>query len=232
MTCDLERIFRELVEQLPKSVRSNEVVLLSSQNLPAPPPHLASDQLYVRVSEHEYEHTWRTKSIDFYARQETYRNLGLLFLAVLFHARPSEVTVNLIHPASDIKRLVVGYEHRELDTLPSGYHTRPLGFVYFPNPSNRHPFDVRVTPHDLPCFALTNADDVVMQGSSQNTVRSFGNDIGTALFGELLLNAGLPENLVAEYNLEGEGGFRGVGIHSVEVRLFLPGSDHWDESVW
>jgi hypothetical protein len=45
---------------------------------------------------------------------------------------------------------------------------------------------------------------------------------------ELLLDAGRPDNRVEEYELEGEGGFRGVGLHSAEAYLSLPGSGGWD----
>ena len=51
------------------------------------------------------------------------------------------------------------------------------------------------------------------------------------LFAELLLNVGRPDNLIDEYQPEGEGGFRGVGEHSAEVQLYLPGSLGWDDEL-
>lgn len=55
----------------------------------------------------------------------------------------------------------------------------------------------------------------------------FGIDEASVRLAQLCLNVGLPANPVTEYRLEGEGGYRGVGIHSAEVRLFLPGSAGW-----
>lgn len=88
---------------------------------------------------------------------------------------------------------------------------------------------------DLPCFGLTNMKDIVITEEdwrNRDTIRSFGNDEGTALFAELLLNVGQSENRIDEYELEGEGGFRGVGVCSAEVRLFLPGHLFWDDDKW
>jgi hypothetical protein len=42
------------------------------------------------------------------------------------------------------------------------------------------------------------------------------------LFAELLLNAALPQNEEDEYELEGEGGFRGVGLIVQKLNCFCP----------
>jgi len=65
--------------------------------------------------------------------------------------------------------------------------------------------------------------------ASRDLVRLCGSDRALVRLAELLLNAGRPDNPVVEYQLEGEGGFRGVGVHSAEVQIFLPGSLGWDE---
>ena len=63
---------------------------------------------------------------------------------------------------------------------------------------------------------------------NRDTVIGFGNDKASVRLAELLLNAGLPQSQVVEYQLEDEGGFRGVGIHSAEATFYLPGSLGWD----
>jgi hypothetical protein len=68
--------------------------------------------------------------------------------------------------------------------------------------------------------------------NKRDTVKIFGKDTGMVLFAELLLNAALPQNEEDEYELEGEGGFRGVGINSAEVKLFLPGHIFWFDEHW
>lgn len=236
MTYDLEGIFDDLGSRLPTIHDNSYCIVLSSENLPIPPTHLTSDRLYIQKGIHQYGYSYRVDALDFYAHKETYTYLGLLFLAALFNPQPSEVVVELTHSASDIKNLVIEYQHRELKSLPGGYHPRPYGFVYFPREMGKHPFDMHIAPRDLPCFALTNMNNYVVTEDdlrNRDTIRSFGNDFGCALFAELLLNAGQLSSSITEYNLEGEGGFRGVGIHSAEVRLFLPGDElFWDDSKW
>ena len=99
----------------------------------------------------------------------------------------------------------------------------------------KHPFDDCADPRELPCFGLTNREDFLLteeHWKGRDAVHGFGTDHGRALFAELLLNAGRPESSTDEYELEGEGGFRGVGIQSAEVRLYLPGHLFWDEREW
>lgn len=235
MRCDLERIFGEMVAQLSASLGGDKRIVLTSQNLPVPPTSLVSDELYILKGTNTYPLSYRVDLLNFFAHKETYSHLGLLFLAVVLHPHPSRVLIELTHPASDIKNLVVAYEHRDLDDLPGGYHTRPFGFVYFSDQTSKHPFPSYIASRDLPCFGLTNMKDVIATEEdwrNRDTVKSFGNDVGAALFAELLLNAGQPANVVDEYELEGAGGFRGVGIHSAEVRLFLPGHLYWDDTKW
>lgn len=235
MQCDLKKVYGDLAAKLPATFDGNDEITFSAQNLPAPPAGLTSDCLYIRKGTHEYPYAYRVDSLDLYARKEFYTDLGLLFLSVVLNPVPPEVTVKLTHPASDVRSLKIKFSHEELQNLPPGYHTRPHGFVYYPGRPGRHPFDGCVNPQELPCFGLTNAEDIVATGEDylrRNTVICFGSDQGLVRFAELLLNAGQAGNTVSEYDLEGEGGFRGVGMHSAEVRLWLPGSDFWEESQW
>ncbi len=76
---------------------------------------------------------------------------------------------------------------------------------------------------------FANTDE---EWNKRDTVKIFGRDTGMVLFAELLLNAALPQNDEDEYELEGEGGFRGVGINSAEVKMFLPGHIFWFDEHW
>ena len=67
--------------------------------------------------------------------------------------------------------------------------------------------------------------------NGRDTVIGFGNDDASVLLAELLLQLGSTENETDEVVLEGEGSFRGVGIHSAEVAFWLPGSLAWPEGV-
>ena len=235
MGCDLESIFGELATELPTSFGGDEDIILSALNLPVAPPRLISDRLYIVKAAHVYGDAYRVDRLNFYTDKPTCTHLGLLLMAVVFHPEPPRVLVELTHPASEVKNLIFEYEYRDLEHLPGGYHTRPYGFVYYPSETDKHPFDKTLPPVDLPCFGLTNMRDHVVTEEDyrgRDTVRGLGSDRGSMLFAELLLNAGQPQSLTDEYELEGEGGFRGVGVFSAEVTLYLPGHLFRDESKW
>jgi len=236
MTCDLKKIFSELAAQLPTSLNGDASITISTQNLPVPPAHLVSDRLFIRKSTHQYSYSYKVDGLDFYAHKETYSHLGLLYLAIAFHRASSETVIELTHPTSDIKNIIVECQGKDLQTLSGGYHIQPYAFVYFPREMSKHPFNGHTLPQNLPCFGLTNVNDCIVTEEdfrNRDVVRSFGNDEGSVLFAELLLNAGQLENPVNEYALEGEGGFRGVGIWSAEVTLLLPDNKlFWDSTKW
>lgn len=232
--CDLETIYSDLASQLPSRTDRYESITLSSQNLPLPTSEITTDNLYILKATHDYNDWFRVDALWFFARKETYRYLGLLILSVVFH-RVSEVHVRLNHPHSEIKGLIVEYAYRNIDELTAGYHTQPFAFEYYPQLPAKHPFDRCMLPKDLPCFELSNSKDLNFTDDDwkqRDTVKIFGSDTGLVLFAELLLNLSLPHNEQDEFELEGESGFRGVGISSAEARLLLPGHLAWTEEHW
>ncbi len=232
--CDLEIIYSALASQLPSLTDGNESIILSSENLPLPSAEMASDNLYILKVDHVYNDWFKVDMLWFFARKEIYRYLGLLILSVIFH-RVSEIKVRLNHPHSEIKSLIVEYAYRNINDLTDGYHTQPFAFKYYPQLPAKHPFDRCVLPKDLPCFELSNAKNLNFTDDDwkkRDTVRIFGSDTGLVLFAELLLNLSVSHNEQDEFELEGESGFRGVGISSAEVQLFLPGHLAWTEEHW
>jgi len=234
MACDLRRLFGEFAERTPTS--EDERLVFTSGTLPAAPPQLVTDRLYIKKASHEYGYGCEVDMLQFHAHKDTYRLLGLLFLSVVFDPEPKAVRLELTHPASDIKHFIIENSSVATDELSSGYYSRPRAFVYWPEEMGRHPFGGFTDPSDLPRFGLTNLDSVYVlneeQRKGRDTVRSFGSDHGSALFAQLLLNAGRPEDAWTEYVLEGEGGFRGVGVCSAEVALYLPGHLAWEDGDW
>jgi hypothetical protein len=235
MVCDLERVFDSLACRVPTDASGNDSLTFFSATLPIPPTILMTDRLIIGKRRHQYNSYYRADSLVWQAQKPTYRHLGLLILSVVFHEAVDRVQVDLLHPESDIKHLVVEYPYpRE---LPVGYSTRPYAFEYFPCAAEKHPWyhtTLAEPKHDLPCFFLTNLDDTVVsdeQWEKRDTVRGFGSDEANVRFAELLVNASRPDSEVDEYELEGEGGFRGVGPQSAEVMLFLPGSPGWSGAV-
>ena len=208
---------------------------MSSENLPLPPSEMESGNFYIEKTKHNYNNWFEVDLLWFYAHKETYRYLGLLIFSVVFHRRVPKVEVRLNHPQSKIKRLIVEYAPRKMNELTAGYHTQPFAFEYYVQLTAKHPFDRCVLPKDLPCFELSNSTDLNFTDEDwkkRDTVKIFGSDKGLAAFAELLLNFSLPHSDLDEIQLEGESGFRGVGISSAEVSLFLPNHYAWIEEYW
>ena len=231
----MENIFSSLAERLPISTDGNESFTFTTENLPILPSTLETRNLYIKRSQHTYNDSCRYDLLHFNAHKETYRFLGLLILSAVFHPQPSSILVKLNHPESDIKNLLIESLQLELANLPSGYHTKPFAFEYYPQISWKHPFDKCAGPENLPCFSLAYTEGFALtdeEWNKRDTVKMFGRDTGIVLFAELLFNAALPQNEEDEYELEGEGGFRGVGINSAEVKMFLPGHTFWFDEHW
>ncbi len=153
--CDLEKNFGSLAEQLPHAANGNESFTFTIENLPVLPSVLETQNLYVKRSQHTYNESCRYDLVYFNAHKDTYRFLGLLILSAVFHPQPSNVLVKLNHPESDITNLSIEFPHSIFPNLPSGYHTKPFAFEYYPAISWKHPFDECVNPENLPCFSLS-----------------------------------------------------------------------------
>lgn len=184
---------------------------------------------------HAY-HSYTNVCVDelhFQAHKRTYRLLGLAFLAKIFHPEPREVHIQLSHPDSSVRTLVLDYDQAEGWDFIADYHKRPYQYIYEPQPVGIAPslLDMRFFPTWLlPSFALTNAaknagpcDD----RDVRDTVRGAGVDYGNLLFATVLLNLGRPAEIIQAFGLESEHGFGGVGPGSAEVRLWLPGGFGW-----
>jgi hypothetical protein len=221
MSCDLERLFGSLATTLSR--QPDAEIRLTATTLPRPTALLTTDRLYATRGLHEYDPgAFRAHVAHFHAYKTTYQQLGLLILAVVFHPDLEEVTIELTHPASTIKRLVVESPFRVPYDIRPGYNTRPYVFNYPPSAPSRFPWPDIADPTIMPCFYFIN----------QEILRGFGSDTGSVRLAELLLNAGQTGNPEAEYVLEGDGGYRGVGYLSAEAHLWLPGSAAWDPTQW
>lgn len=234
MICDLERVFASLAHHVLASITAHGNFIFSSTTLPVPPTHMTTDRLIIAKGTYQHNSYYRSDLVQWLARNATYRHLSLLILSIVFHEERDRVELELLNPASAIRYLVIEYPY---STDPYvGYSTRPYVFNYLPSLTEKHPWLCAALASqgtDLPCFYLSNHDDFVAtdeQWSQRDTIRGFGSDKGAVRFAELLLNATLSQNEVGEYELEGDGGFRGVGPYSAEVRLLLPEILGWADS--
>ncbi len=243
MNSDLEALFEKIASVIPTLDPNNDKFLFSAQTLPVPPTHLTTSKIVIKKTYHDHTiafendlcSTIRQDALWIQASKITCRNLALLILAGLFHPSPTDIQVNLVHSATQIKNLIILTNYINIEKLWN-YATQPLAYGYTPSETAKHPWYKGVkSPDELPVFYLSNSDGRVTYTEKdwrdRDTVIGFGNDRASVKFAELLLNASLPENPVVEYQLEGEEGVRGVGINSTEVQIFLPGSLGWDGSL-
>src|SRR5918997_1854205 len=95
--CDLQTIYSDFALQIPTETGGYESITLSSENLPLPTFEMASSNLYIVKTKHNYNNWFEVDLLWFYARKETYRHLGLLILSGVFHQQISEVEVKINH---------------------------------------------------------------------------------------------------------------------------------------
>ena len=217
MTCDLHQIFGEMRKTLPKDERSR--VVFSSSNFSDYPERVETDQLVLSKSTHDYGSGYRADLIRFLGKRESFQELGLLILSVVFRSGGHQSHVVLNNPRSAIKNLVISYDG--LTARSSGHKTKPDQFSYSPSKIEKHPWNWCGHYWDLysfPSFALTNMKEFVVSEAdwaARDTVMGFGNDDSNIRLADLLLNMGYSDQ--SEIVLEGEGGNRGVGINSAEA---------------
>jgi hypothetical protein len=228
MKCDLHRHFGELAGKL--RVGERHTFAFSAESFRAIPELLESDQLVITKSHHDYDGS-RVDRLNFCADKATYQNLGLLVLSVVFRPGGSRIRLILTNPSGIVKNLVV--EYSGLTRRVSEHLTRPERFLFHPQKIDTHPWAGQSVSDllGLPRFTLTNLKEFVVteeDRADRNTVKGFGNDDASVRLAGLLLNIGSAENETSEVVLEGEGGFRGVGLHSAEASFYLP--DRWAET--
>jgi hypothetical protein len=232
MTCDLEALFGQRSRTLPTRTDGHDTVVFSSETLPLAKYRLRTDRIIIKKGFREYWPSDRVDALWFQADKLAFRQLGLLIFATVFQQAPNQVHLELTHPSCDVKHLLIDYPYR--DNNPDvGFVTRLYGAEYAPRLMERYPWVQAppVDPASLPVFRLTNQAQSTIadeQWQARDTVVGFGLEEASVRLAELFLNMGLPQNSVTEYRLEGEGGHRGIGIHSAEVRFCLPGSAGWE----
>lgn len=223
----LAPVFTEIVETLPQTQDEEPGrIILDGKNLPVPPSELETAHLCMTLVTNLYG-GMPADCVHFEIDKPTSAHLGLLIFSTLFHAEPKRVILHSTHPRSTITRLILDYCWAD-DWGDVGYASRPLSFGYYPTHQSRHPWlHQRLHPKALPVLDLTNEDELIMHPRdlpARNTAIGFGNYDAAARFAELLLNASRASSNGDEYVLEGEWGFRGVGIGSAEIKIWLPGS--------
>lgn len=218
MNQDLDQVFDEMRTLLPKDERSR--FIFSASSFVSVPERIETDRLILKKYTHGYGSGYRADGIKFHAKRKTLQELGLLILAVVFCPGGHRIHVVLNHPESDIRNLIVSYGG--LTARPSGHKTKPEQFSFSPERIEKHPWKDWGTEYwplsSFPSFILTNMNEFVVSEAdwaSRDTIKGFGNDDASIRLAALLLNIGYSDQ--SEIVLEGEGGNRGIGIHSAEA---------------
>jgi hypothetical protein len=179
----------------------------------------------------DYDSCYRADGLEMFLGPKKCRELGVFLLACGFHGPAETTTLTLSHPESDIRRIVVSAQVLELRDLPTGLSMKPFALRYFPAETERHPWLGGGCTHDLPRFALSNAEFSIAgtekDWAERDTVWIPDFGPGEFRFAELLLNAGCLWNPVREYDLEGDAGYRSLAPRSAELGINLPGSFPW-----
>ncbi len=127
MPGDLERIFANLAAKLPDDSDGVDRYLFDETVIPAAPAELASDSIVIRNSFIQRLPGCRGDYVNIIAARSTFRQLGLLALAVLFHERCDRYIINITNPDSRIKHFVIDYKHFQRAQV-SGFRFKPWVF--------------------------------------------------------------------------------------------------------
>ncbi len=216
MNCDVEKLYKTTLNSLPNEVGIQEF-LISAETLRVPSNFLSTDKLCIVKTVHEYD-SLRVDKLLFYANKRTYRALGLLIFAGLF-SEQSESTLQLTSTHSDITSIKIKFDKPGLKDVFPGFTAKPFAFSYWPVEVQIHPWlNLEVHDFELPSVILTDHDSNTVPGKG-NIVEGFGADRGAAMFAELLLNIGRPENNCDRVELECDPNYKGVCFSSAEVSL-------------
>jgi len=227
--CDLELTFDVVVDQLPVNENDDEF-LFTVGTVPQPPEHLTTDRLVVKKGITDVGGSYRLDFLQLAAEPTTLRQLGVLVLGVLLHPDPSTCDVDLIHPASDVKKLRIRFEHPSMDGYFE-YWAKPIAVQYWAS----DPFSLLGHVHDTyrrPWFRLTSQDEIgggeeERWWRERDTVVGFGTDEATVAIARFFLDAAIFDWPRGEYQLEGPIGNEVLHPQTANVRVVLPNSELW-----
>ncbi|MEH2238254.1 hypothetical protein [Nostoc sp.] len=232
----LQKFFGQLEAILP-ATSDSEPFIVTENSLPCPQQLISTGRLVVKKGVSQYGSWYQIDQLLFFAHKETYRQLSLLILGCIFSSNVGKVELLLTHEKSDIKKIIVESQNLDIDTLTGGFYAKPFAFKYWPEVQHRlHPLhNLQVSDWDLPELLLTDEDDCCIteeDWKNRSVIRGFGTPSGATRFAELLLNIGLSETERQEFYLESYVGNKSVAPGSAEARLWLPGGDYWDDSLF
>ncbi len=223
---DLLHFFDILWKQIPESQDNIPAFLsFSRDNLPIASVEMETDGICI-TNRVRLSGGYPVNAVSIEADKENLGKLGLLIFSSIFHPLPERAMLHLTHPRSTIRQLQVGLDWQKQMNVP-GLHESPLRYTYYPDPVTLHPWLLSaLQPYELPIIFFNNQKDDINSLKDFEAVDrawGFGGIEASCRFAELLLNLSRPANHQVEVALECEGGYRGVGIHSAAMSIWLPG---------
>jgi hypothetical protein len=227
---DLETVFGDLAAQLPKH-EDDPTFIFSRENLPKPPPRVSTSRFWFRAPHFKFYDHYPKPAVDLCTDKQGSTLLGLFILSVVFHTQSSQVRL-VHHPAQlDLLRVRVESPWPDYRTTPESFSFDPICLTA------RHPTwtEMGVDKHELPMVQITTRDEIGTQGRQPwpegcSTVIGFGSDRASVRMAELLLDIGLGDTEVDEYQFWSEFYYRSVAVGSLEFAIWLPGSLGYVES--
>jgi hypothetical protein len=234
----LEELFEDVLAQLPAEPEAK--ITLNANNCPCPPNEILTRRLRMvaRSRSRFYGDSSCHDLVHFFADKLTYRRLGLLLFASVFHPK-HQVTLYPGHPESTVTKLRMKCELKDPSSsalrglantsAAYGYHAAPVGHIHplckddSRIEGNYGPYANRAA-YLLPFLNLTNEDGRCgnpEELAARSVVDGFGGAEATATLGALFLDIGLPQTEVTEFYLESPSGNWSVAIGSAEARLWI-----------
>lgn len=232
---ELSEYFGAVSSALDKLV-GDATFTFERNTIPQAPSRMHSPNIHITRATHVYEDVFQADSLWIQATPNVFRALGLLVLSCLFSPHRESTTLELTHRLTDVTAIVI--RPHPSRTAPSGYIEQASSFSYRPTIPERFPwttYPASLCPDDLPCVFLPLTDEPTDRRGRYRrgvTAYGFGSDRGALLLAQLLLDIGTSGVSCTTYDLECEAGNRGCGPLSTELRLVLPGSEAWNETLW
>ena len=221
---DLENIYGKLAAELPENSDGSERFLLDETVSPPAPAESGCDRLLVRKALYQRLPGCRGDHLTIVAPRSTFRHLGLLSLAVLFHEQCDRAIIHFTNPESNVKHIVLEYKHWQKTEL-GGFRVRPwvLGFV--PDDAGLT-YSTDLTGVSAPLLRLTNLSDSQKDEQDwqmRDTLWGFGGTSATADVAECLLNFGRKTAKTGTFTIPANKDF-----FAAELQLWVP--DAWEVS--
>lgn len=229
---DLANFVADALARLP--TEENQNLTLTAETIGAPPPELETERLLLKGSfpgRVIHPSNTRLDLVDFFADRPTYRALGLLIFATIFHQTRVQLHLDCSEGTHlngvSITDLVIDSRRDQEEPYADELVVRPFSYGYWPVPSReRHPlYEPTLNQREMPWIIWSNEQDMVIteqEWQRRSFVYGFGEMFAAARLAGLFLDIGLPGSQSTEFVLEGPTtGTQSLSAMSAEARIWV-----------